>query len=298
MQTFKAKIEKNTEYKVTAEDFKIACKVNRELVQDKSFYGICPHCDGPVQLIGLYKKKETETKPYARHTFSDIEGVAKRTIATDYCPLNTHRKEYNPEAHFVTETRHSVSMFKAIIEYWNEIIFIIRQEYGIYISEEREKEILNTIKLSEVWLYPCADIRNLPWVILNRMPPEELYFKWIRKDSELYNVLVNKGIKLEKKNNNYYQIIKQDFYFNWNYRYDGFAQKAVDDEIVDSIEECIIEETKDDTGYIEHYASTKVINRNRFYNLIHSEKALSNPRRKEKQELAAEILGEPPIPNE
>ena len=255
MQTFKAKIEKNTEYKVTAEDFKIACKVNRELVQDKSFYGICPHCDGPVQLIGLYKKKETET-------------------------------------------RHSVSMFKAIIEYWNEIIFIIRQEYGIYISEEREKEILNTIKLSEVWLYPCADIRNLPWVILNRMPPEELYFKWIRKDSELYNVLVNKGIKLEKKNNNYYQIIKQDFYFNWNYRYDGFAQKAVDDEIVDSIEECIIEETKDDTGYIEHYASTKVINRNRFYNLIHSEKALSNPRRKEKQELAAEILGEPPIPNE
>lgn len=110
--------------------------------------------------------------------------------------------------------------------------------------------------------------------------------------------MVSKGIKLEKKNDNYYQVVKQERYFNWNYRFTGFAQKVVDDEIVDSIEECVIEETKKEPGYIEHYSNVKTINRNRFYNLIHSEKALSNPKRKEKQNLARDILGEPPISNE
>lgn len=298
MQTFKAIVESNQEYEVTEPDFKIACKVNRELEKDGSYYGICPHCDGPVQLIGLYITKEAKQRPYARHTLNNIDGVADRTVATDYCPLNTHRKVFDPEEKLAVVTIHSVLMFKAIIEYWNEILFIIRQEYGIYISETREIEILNSIKKAKVWLYPYVDLRNLPWVILYRIPIEDLIFKWIRKDSELYNVLVSKGIKLEKKNDNYYQVVKQERYFNWNYRFTGFAQKVVDDEIVDSIEECVIEETKKEPGYIEHYSNVKTINRNRFYNLIHSEKALSNPKRKEKQNLARDILGEPPISNE
>lgn len=298
MQTFKATIEDNKEYEVTETDFKIACKVNRELEKDGSYYGICPHCDGPVQLIGLYKQKNSATVPYARHTTDSIQGVATRTIATDYCPLNTHHKEFNPEDRLVVVTKHSVSMFNAIIEYWNEILFIIRQEYGVYISKEKEKAILKSIKNAEVWLYPYVDLRNLPWVILYRLPIEDLAFKWIRKDSELYTVLVEKGIKLEKKTDNCYQIIRQDHYFNWNYRFTGFKQTLVDDEIVDTIEECVVEQIKERPGYIEHFNAVKTINRNRFYNLIHSEKALSNPNRIEKQNLAREILGEPPIPNE
>lgn len=298
MQTFKATIEDNKEYEVTESDFKIACKVNRELEKDGSYYGICPHCDGPVQLIGLYKQKDSTAVPYARHTSDSIDGVATRTIATDYCPLNTHHKEFNPEDRLVIVTKHSVSMFNAIIEYWNEILFIIRQEYGVYISKEREKAILKSIKNAEVWLYPYVDLRNLPWVILYRLPIEDLAFKWIRKDSELYTVLVEKGIKLEKKTDNCYQIIRQNRYFNWNYRFTGFKQKLVDDEIVDTIEECVVEQIKEKPGYIEHFNVVKTINRNRFYNLIHSEKALSNPKRIEKQNLAREILGDSPIPNE
>lgn len=53
--------------------------------EKKRFFGVCPTCDNPIQIIGLFKT--AETKPYGKHYNRDVEKLAKHNQATyRFCP--------------------------------------------------------------------------------------------------------------------------------------------------------------------------------------------------------------------
>lgn len=54
-RNFEELTNKKKPYMLTGKDGQTRC------------FGICPACDNPIQLIGLYKKLENTDRPYGRH---------------------------------------------------------------------------------------------------------------------------------------------------------------------------------------------------------------------------------------
>ncbi|MCS5465580.1 hypothetical protein NWO25_19660 [Enterococcus lactis] len=58
-----------------------------------SYYAICPECDNPIQIIGLYKEtQESGRKPYGKHHKGTIPYLAKYS-EEDYleCPFSNSK---------------------------------------------------------------------------------------------------------------------------------------------------------------------------------------------------------------
>ena len=59
MDTFKLKVGLHPSYKITTKNFEDKTGNKYPYVQDqgknKSRYAVCPACDNPIQIVGLYK---------------------------------------------------------------------------------------------------------------------------------------------------------------------------------------------------------------------------------------------------
>lgn len=71
-------LEKKIERDIFEEDTgneSLFCQVNAS--GDKSYFAVCPACDNPIQIIGLYKKSERTDKPYGKHYPRSIPKLAE-----------------------------------------------------------------------------------------------------------------------------------------------------------------------------------------------------------------------------
>lgn len=296
MKKFKANVSDTEEFNVTEDDFERALTKNVYLKDGKKLYGVCPYCEGPTRLIGLYLA-ENRTAPYARHNQESIENVASRTVYTNYCPYNTHSVEHDPSDKYKHVTKHSMAVFSLIEDYFDKVMYIIRKEYGIYISKNKARDILNQLNDFEVWYCTGIDEGNIPWVIMYHLNAEKLYGKWIYKDSPLYEGLKAEGVKFEETPNpNCVCIGKQDSFFNWTYKISEHKRHVDEnDNLVETFTEYVFEET--DSGQVVRYKRTFEIDRQWLHNLIHSEKT-SSIRDYDLVELAREVMGAPLEPEE
>ena len=61
--------------------------------QDGKQYAICPSCDNPIQLIGLYKELSNTDKPYGKHVGKSVKNLAEwHQVDYDFCPLSSHSR--------------------------------------------------------------------------------------------------------------------------------------------------------------------------------------------------------------
>ena len=52
-------------------------------------FAICPQCDNPIQIVGLYKKLKNTDKPYGKHYTRSVNGLADyNQQAYDYSTYN------------------------------------------------------------------------------------------------------------------------------------------------------------------------------------------------------------------
>ena len=72
MRKFKLRTGVSNPYEINAENFEKLTlkqepyhKVGKDGVPRD--FGVCPACDNPIQLIGLYKKLENTDRPYGKH---------------------------------------------------------------------------------------------------------------------------------------------------------------------------------------------------------------------------------------
>lgn len=282
MREYKAKKDNLRRFSVTKDDFEIARTINSKLEQNGSYYGLCPICNGPVKLIGLYKENKSQP-PYGRHEFKSVEGVAERTEETDYCPYNSHRIELDPEAKYKTVTATSIQVYRMMRDYFDKIMYIAQEFYDIFLSKEEKKKVLAKAVKSEIWLYPGCTPYNLPWIIMYFYDPIVLSRKLIKKDSKL-------AIELKKEK---YELAP----YNARYANHDWVQIFPTDKVKDSFLKYRVAthrryaDSNDElTEYVEIWAYSQVnlehdvpkkiykhrvdVDQYWLYNLINSEKAM------------------------
>ena len=62
-------------------------------------FAVCPHCDNPIEIIGLYKKIRNTPNPYGKHYPSSIPNLATyNQQAYEYCPFAKKQLPITPKS--------------------------------------------------------------------------------------------------------------------------------------------------------------------------------------------------------
>lgn len=162
-------------------------------------FAVCPMCDNPIQIIGLYKMHDEGRNPYGRHFPRDIEGLA------DYDEEAYYGCYYaNPEKRKQVVKRSprnvtGIALYNLLREQFDRIIYILEASIEIKISYAFAEEILRMYLLDEGWRYYDSTYDNLPFMLIYAIQAKPLVNRLIFKDGNLYNFLKEdcKAVSLE-----------------------------------------------------------------------------------------------------
>lgn len=163
-------------------------------------FAICPACNGPAQIIGLYRKLANTDKPYGKHVNYAIQGLADYIQENyDYCPFRAKRAEYHKNTRKLNDGGISSRIVQKLVTKFDKIVFFISKFIGIYISDNLAKSMLDDYFSSRAYLYPGSTLINIPLMLAYFMRSKTLLGR-IVTNNELENVLSStKGLYLNDK---------------------------------------------------------------------------------------------------
>jgi len=261
-KNFEELTKKEKPYMVTGKDGK------------KRYFGICPACDNPVQLLGLYKKLENTDNPYGRHYNRDAAIAVHNEQAYRFCPYASHVYMGTERQKKDKLTDFERNIYYAVRNYFDYAIYLLKQITGLNISEKYAGHILREYLAGEGYLYYGATYYNIPWMLLYFCTAEPVYRKLVREGSPLYEMLKERSDVLLKpyKDSLYYQVDKAGNWLDLQYSFILHERKVVNDEVKEEV--CFQLFSSDEKGIpVTEAKAVLDINEYRFPNLIHSEEA-------------------------
>lgn len=266
---------------------------------------VCPSCDNPIQLVGIYKERKTGYKPYAKHYPHTIAGLAEyNKQAYNNCPYASH--SFSPPSKDDKKdefTEYEKNIYIAVREHFDQAIYILQSVCNIYISDTVAEDILDNFIVMEGWMYPWITINNIPWMLLYLYSDISLYHCWMKPDNDFYDYLTEHGlarganiIQDDKINSAYKDItpLGKDF-FNYAIvaaKHNRRLSKDDNNTVIESIELELTNCTRDDNGVPTYNTLVKKsaeIDETWFTKLINSKKA-ERFRRKKLMEMASKKM--------
>lgn len=297
MKRFKLKPGLSETYEITKENFEVLTKGKDEYNETGKDgkpreFGICPACDNPIQLIGLYKELENTDHPYGKHYGHDIKLAKHNEKTYQFCPYAKRTWTVTKENLKEKVTDFEKGIYYAVRDNFDYAIYLAETITGLKISPSYARQMLNWYLGVPGFMYYHATYYNIPWMLLYFMPAVTVHYKLVKKDSPIYNLFKKcKYINLvETKYGSYYRVEKKDLKMNLEFATLLHRRKVVNDEVKEYID--IILSTLDEEGLPKELGScTLEINEYRFPNLVHSEKAKAY-RNQELLDIAKEMMGD------
>ena len=262
-------------------------------------FAICPACDNPIQIVGLFKQVKNTDRSYGKHYNHDITIAKHNELAYRYCPYASNRYKIDKDARKEELTDFEIAIYNILRENADFIYYIIKQDTGIYFTRKQFRTLLENFKSNDGYMYYWCSIYNIPWIILHVNAATNCYGLYIRKDSELFEKLKKiKKIALQDTNNKRYAIIrnKDGGYLDLHFAATIHDRKVVNNELQESVTLDFYEIAScGDEPFTTLFKIKLPINETRFLNLIHSEKA-QKYRDPEIVAMAKEIFPELAIP--
>lgn len=157
--------------------------------KSKSYFAVCPCCDNPIQLIGIFRDTtEAGRKPYGRHSTRSIPHLAEYNEA-DYldCPYSNSNwssgQQRRPGSRIAQET---LSILKT---QFDRVIYVLEQDIDLQISLETAQKMLQSYLANKGWLYRDATPNNLPWKFGQAADALKLYGRKVKVGSALEQAL-------------------------------------------------------------------------------------------------------------
>lgn len=164
---------------------------------EKKHLALCPRCDNPVAILGIYKK--IDVAPHARH----VKGINIPNVAqyNEYrflhCPYHKKRanyiKEYVPE----TEEPQRHELYRIAKEHYDKAVYLLQEETGIYITLKMAEDLAENYAAMRAYNYIDATIYNIPWYLIYSFTGFPLHHMVIKKNTTLYRHLIKLGFELK-----------------------------------------------------------------------------------------------------
>lgn len=246
---------------------------NKNASNENVQYAICPGCDNPIQIIGLYKHLENTNRPYGKHHMQSVPYLAGyNQQAYTYCAYASHRIKVSKTDRKPKVTGFERQIYNLMREQFDRIVYIWSSAIDIWITQKEATERLKTYVASQFWLYPWSTLNNLPWMFGYLHHAESLYNKLIRKDSELYRAILEKCPNAQYIEDPYMRSYvrlrnKEGKYLNLKYCVIHHEMNVVDHENVETLQMIVFEVQGQQE--IEIFRKELRVDEEYFLNLIH-----------------------------
>ncbi|WP_143530059.1 hypothetical protein [Rodentibacter trehalosifermentans] len=135
---------------------------------ETSQFAVCPECNNPVQVIGLYKSLNHTEKPFAKHCGKPIPGIGYYNSTNyEYCPYRAKRQHYTKESRKGRLDEVAVEIIRRMVLFFDKIIYLLQSKMGFFISPVLAEQMLRDFFNAKAYLYPGATLRNMPLILAN-----------------------------------------------------------------------------------------------------------------------------------
>jgi hypothetical protein len=155
-----------------------------------SQFAVCPACDNPIQLVGLYQLPENVKNPYGKHAMWGVRGIAPLdTEARDNCPYFKPRQHQKSDrkARFDGVPR---KIIKLLIEQFDRVVYILEKQTQVVLSPRALRGMLERYKGEQGYLYTGATLRNVPWIFAYMSDATPLFAQKVNGNNELTKAIL------------------------------------------------------------------------------------------------------------
>lgn len=155
-----------------------------------SQFAVCPACDNPIQLVGLYQLPDNMKNPFGKHTMAGIRGIAPfDTEARDNCPY------FKPRQHQKTDRKVRFDgvprkIIKLLIEQFDRVVYILEKQTQVVLSTKALRGMLERYKGEQGYLYTGATLRNVPWIFAYMSDATPLFAQKVSGNDELTDAIL------------------------------------------------------------------------------------------------------------
>ena len=295
MHKFKLKQGNEKPYDITIENFEKLTGQEKPYVETgadgiKRYFGICPACDNPIQLIGLYKELKNMDNPYRKHYNKDVAIAIHNEQAYQFCPYSSHI--YNNAERMLKDelTEFERNIYYTVRDYFGQAIYLLKEITGLMINEKYATQILQEYLAGQGYMYYGATYYNIPWMLLYFCSAKPVYGKLVCDGSPLYDMLKDRRdvSLIQYKDSPYYKVDKAGRWLDLQYSVILHERRIVSDEVREEIHFCLYSLDENDLP-IQETEVVLDINEYRFPCLIHSEKAM-NYRKDELLQIVKQLM--------
>jgi len=155
---------------------------------DDRHFAVCPYCDNPIQLKGIYRRQPTSPRPYGSHTGVPVDGFHFDALDLEFCPYRLKRKTHDKQARRAMGPMAQQLIDTAVAEF-DRVVLILRDDFGFRFSDTFAERMLDQWFDSQGYLYAGAHLRNLPWMIAYFGPVQDLFGQPIARNAELADAI-------------------------------------------------------------------------------------------------------------
>lgn len=256
------------------------------------YFAVCPACNNPTQIIGLYKLPSNITAPYAKHYGKPVPrvGIYDRE-AYDWCPYSDHSKKNGGTKNKRSESLLSRQILELLILHFDKIIWMLSDVTGISINEKLVIEMLHQYRKEEGWLYSQGTLMNIPWIFAYMTDYQNILFKKIKDPALLQAIIRESDDKIHAKENGF--IVKNPSYENHldiGVYYTNHSVSVAGHELTEKMD-MVINIRDSGINPREIYRKTIIFNFNHFNSLINFSGWKKSPWNETLLNHAREILG-------
>lgn len=180
------KIEKQTYENATG----LKRRFRRRSKEGESLFAVCPACDNPIQIIGLYRDTaESGKRPYGRHFGQSIPDLAEYDEEAYWdCPFSDPR-DHRPLPPRRIESRLSQQILKTLYEQFDRVIYILSKDTGVSFSLALSRKMLEGYLVRKGWSFRDAAPYNLPWTFPEGQVALPLFGQRVKRNSDLFHAI-------------------------------------------------------------------------------------------------------------
>lgn len=200
LNTFKKKPGFHYEYPINNDTYLRVTGKNPPYCQvtegKESLFAVCPMCDNPIQIVGLYKRTpEGGRRPYGKHHLGSIPKLAPyREAAYLNCPYANAKRKPVPIRNKVPIEDSSVqNVLRFMRNQYDHIINTLSEDLDIRISYTLARRLAVEYICNQGWNYLDArGEQNLPWILGQVGQAPNLYGQYVKTGTALYDAIAQK----------------------------------------------------------------------------------------------------------
>lgn len=177
-----------------------------------SYYAVCPLCDNPIQIVGLFRRQEESRarRPYGRHHRGDVPGLCRYDEdAYLHCPYAdpNHRTDTRARRHPKDPTGRA--LYGLMRGEFDRVTLAWERFSGIHLGPGAARDMLRRWRDDQGWRYYDATYGNLPQMLFFAAGGQNLVKRYIVPGSPLHERL--KGVprvRLAPTRSRYVQVDK------------------------------------------------------------------------------------------